>query len=223
LRFALLRRRRPSAALVISSAALFVSLGGVGYAAYALPRNSVGTSQIRNGAVTYTKIHAGAVGVVGANTKQLQARVSAACSSTQAISAIGRTGRVMCSSTLPAEFGGPDQTWHGGDHTIATLMLPVSGTYLAFANPEADVATTGPGGAVTITCTLTVGSASQTRMASVETTSPATQTQRVTIPLQVAGPGGPASLACKWSGGNGDLTGAINAIRTARNQDQLPG
>jgi hypothetical protein len=41
-------RRRPSPALVISCLALAVALGGTGYAATALPKNSVGTAQVKN-------------------------------------------------------------------------------------------------------------------------------------------------------------------------------
>jgi len=48
--------RHPSPALVISLIALFVALGGTTYAATNLPTNSVGTAQIKNGAVTKTKI-----------------------------------------------------------------------------------------------------------------------------------------------------------------------
>lgn len=53
--------RPPSPAMVVSMAALFVALGGVGYAAVTLPRGSVGAAQLRTGAVTETKIAAGAV------------------------------------------------------------------------------------------------------------------------------------------------------------------
>ena len=49
--------RAPSPALVISLVALFVALGGTTYAATSLPRNSVGTTQLRNGAVTKKKIN----------------------------------------------------------------------------------------------------------------------------------------------------------------------
>jgi hypothetical protein len=41
--------------------ALFVALGGTSYAATQLPRNSVGSGQIRAGAVTAAKIHNGAI------------------------------------------------------------------------------------------------------------------------------------------------------------------
>ncbi len=50
------RLRAPSPPLVISLIALFVALGGTSYAAIALPKNSVGTKQLKNGAVTKTKI-----------------------------------------------------------------------------------------------------------------------------------------------------------------------
>jgi hypothetical protein len=41
---------------VIALAALFVALGGTGYAAFRLPANSVGTRQLRDGAVTDLKV-----------------------------------------------------------------------------------------------------------------------------------------------------------------------
>ena len=47
---------RPSAAMMVAMTALFVALGGVSYAAVKLPKNSVGTNQIRKNAVTSAKI-----------------------------------------------------------------------------------------------------------------------------------------------------------------------
>lgn len=41
---------------VVASLALFLAIGGVGYAATKLPKNSVGTKQLKNGAVTGKKI-----------------------------------------------------------------------------------------------------------------------------------------------------------------------
>jgi hypothetical protein len=46
---------------VVAYLALFVALGGTGYAAISVPRNSVGTRQLRNGAVTEKKLAKGAV------------------------------------------------------------------------------------------------------------------------------------------------------------------
>ena len=53
-----MRRRisRPSPALVISLVALFVALGGTGYAATQLAKNSVGAKQLRKGAVSSAKV-----------------------------------------------------------------------------------------------------------------------------------------------------------------------
>jgi hypothetical protein len=50
------RFRAPSPALVISLIALFVALGGTTYAATSLPKNSVGTTQLKSGAVTPPKV-----------------------------------------------------------------------------------------------------------------------------------------------------------------------
>jgi hypothetical protein len=50
------RLRAPSPAVVISVIALFVALGGTSYAAVAIPTNSVGTAQLKNGAVTAAKL-----------------------------------------------------------------------------------------------------------------------------------------------------------------------
>ena len=51
-----IRLRRPSPALVISLLALFVALGGTGYAAFKLPKNSVGTTQLKKNAVVSSKV-----------------------------------------------------------------------------------------------------------------------------------------------------------------------
>ena len=48
--------RRPSPALIVASVALFVALGGTGYAVTKLPRNSVGTAQLKANAVTGSKV-----------------------------------------------------------------------------------------------------------------------------------------------------------------------
>ena len=50
------RPRRPKPATVISLMALFIALGGTGYAAIKLPANSVGTKQLKKNAVTLQKI-----------------------------------------------------------------------------------------------------------------------------------------------------------------------
>jgi len=51
-----LLRHRPSPAIVVACVALLLALGGVSWAATALPRNSVGTAQLKTNAVTSSKV-----------------------------------------------------------------------------------------------------------------------------------------------------------------------
>lgn len=53
------RGLRSSPAVVIASLALLVALAGTGYAAVTLPADSVGTAQLKNGAVTAAKVKRG--------------------------------------------------------------------------------------------------------------------------------------------------------------------
>jgi hypothetical protein len=62
-------RARLSYANVIASLALFVALGGASYAAVSLPRDSVGAQQLREHAVTHSKLADGSV-----DTGQLRGR-----------------------------------------------------------------------------------------------------------------------------------------------------
>jgi hypothetical protein len=55
-------RRLPSPAMVVACLALTVALGGTSYAAIKLPRNSVGSQQLRKNAVVATKLSARSVG-----------------------------------------------------------------------------------------------------------------------------------------------------------------
>jgi hypothetical protein len=48
---------KPSAGVAIGVTALFAALGGTGYAAWSIPTNSVGTKQLKNGAVTKAKLN----------------------------------------------------------------------------------------------------------------------------------------------------------------------
>jgi len=55
-------RQRPSYANVMSTIAVFVALGGTSYAAITLPRNSVGSAQLKAGSVKRSDLGRGAVG-----------------------------------------------------------------------------------------------------------------------------------------------------------------
>ena len=56
--------------------ALFVALGGTGYAALSLPANSVGTRQLRSGAVTSRKIAKGAVAASALDPKSIAGHIA---------------------------------------------------------------------------------------------------------------------------------------------------
>lgn len=56
--------------------ALFVALGGTSYAALSLPANSVGTRQLRNGAVTGRKLARDAVGAANLDPKSIAGHIA---------------------------------------------------------------------------------------------------------------------------------------------------
>jgi len=56
--------------------ALFVALGGTSYAALSLPANSVGTKQLRNGAVTGRKLANDAVGAANLDPKSIAGHIA---------------------------------------------------------------------------------------------------------------------------------------------------
>ena len=229
-------RRRPSAALIVSAVALFISLGGASYAAITIPNNSVGAAQLRSNAVTNTKldnnavsfkkIQAGAVGTVRANLGQLQARVSKTCAAGTAIGAIAKTGgTVTCNTTLPAGLETTSNTaalaaTATTPTTVTTLALPAGPNYLAFANPTVSVTSTATAQRVQVSCTLTVGSDTQTRAVTLPTSGTATNVTTQSIPLQLAGASGTATVACSATVAAGTLpatsvTAALNAVQLA--------
>ncbi|HXZ57678.1 MAG TPA: hypothetical protein VEG40_08865 [Gaiellaceae bacterium] len=122
----LFARRRPSATTVIALIALAVGLGGTSYAATSLPRNSVGTLQLKSNAVTSTKVKNGSLLKRDFKRGQLPA------------GAIGPTG--PAGAPGPA---GPSDAYAGFKNgpvaapsslsTIATLNIPQGGNYVIFA------------------------------------------------------------------------------------------
>jgi hypothetical protein len=215
--------RRPAAATVISLIALFVSLGGAGYAAGSLPGNSVGSSQLQNNAVSYKKIVPGAVGMVRANTNQLQARVSGTCGLYSGIGAIEKTGKVECLPSLPPQAGVVNTVTVPVPSTLTivnNLLLQRAGSYLAWANPTATVTGNGTSQRVTVSCTLTVGAGNtQTRSATINTGT-STAASSASIPLQLAGSSGDSGVNCASSSSANpaasvSVTSALNAIETS--------
>jgi hypothetical protein len=234
-----LTSRRPSAALVVSSAALFLSMGGVGAAATGL----IGTNQIRNGAVTYNKIapnsvgkvrlanggvvnsklahdsvsyqdiQPGAVGSVRSNINQMQERVKGTCTAGSAVATVSNKGAVTCNGTTPEEYGtsatATAVTVNGTAATTGSVALPTGPTYLGFANTTL-TATSGAGVVpVTVSCTFTVGTATVTRTAVLRTDGTSGDTTNATIPMQLPGAAGTSTVACTASVPTGDTLPAV--------------
>jgi hypothetical protein len=194
----LLVRRRPSVALVVSFLALFVALGGAGWAALRIPAKSVGTVQLQNfsvgnaklkpNSVGQGKIIASAVGARQVNSSQVQLRVTGPCT-VGAIQSIAVSGNVTCTQVLPNQYGSSAQpsTLGSGQMTVATESLPPGSSYLVLAYPHAVISgTTGVSQRVEVDCTLSVppgsGTSTTTNGLAVELGSSG-NSQAGTIPL----------------------------------------
>jgi hypothetical protein len=226
--------------LGVALAALFMSLGGAGYAATQLSANSVGTDQIRNNAVTYQKIEPNsvgrvrlanggvinsklanqsvsfgkiqpqAVGRVRANLNQLQARVTGTCAAGSALGSIDNQGKATCNSTRAAEFG-------------ASNASPVSIT----ATP-ANLATVNlPAGSTYMAFanpTVTVTSAANNQRVTVSctiTVGNATSTRKVVVPTDgTAGDNSTASIPLQLPGPAG--TSAVSCAASLPGNGTLP-
>lgn len=240
--FSSLLRKRPSAPLIVSFAALFVALGGAGYAATQLPTNSVGTAQLKNGSVGNWKLKSGAVGgrkiingAVGArqvNSSQVQLRVATPCS-TGAVKAIGLSGSVICTPTLPNEVGTSASavTLGSGATSVASQSLPAGSTYLVMAYPHAVISgTAGTAQRVEVDCTLSVppgtGAATITKSLAVDLGSGG-HAQAGTVPLVLpvgsATSAQTATVSCTDTSTPGTpaptvaVDATVNALQTAAN------
>jgi hypothetical protein len=65
------KRYRPSPAMIVAIIALVLSLGGTSYAAITLPRNSVGTTQIKKNAVIGSKVKNGSLSTADISSASL--------------------------------------------------------------------------------------------------------------------------------------------------------
>jgi hypothetical protein len=129
--------RRPSPALFIATAALFLALGGTGYAAFKLAKNSVGTKQLKNGAVTTKKIKNGAVTAKKINTTGLTVPSALdATNATHASSADSATNATNAANATNATNAGNAGTVGGLAVKKFSQFLPTN----TASTPLADVA-----------------------------------------------------------------------------------
>lgn len=144
-------RRRLSYANVVASMALFVALGGVGYAATTAAKNSVVSSSIKNGqvksvdvannAITSSKIKNGGVGnrdlAPGAvSSAKLSASLKTDLDDAASVGGLSTAQIVAAAGGLYSEArqaAGSVNVVTLTDQTLATLSLPEAGKYLITA------------------------------------------------------------------------------------------
>jgi hypothetical protein len=137
------RLRVPSPALVSSVVALFVALGGTGYAALRLPRNSVGAKQLKKNSVTAQKIASGAVTAAKINTAGLTVpnavHATAADSATKAAEAVTAANATNATNATNASLLGGN---------TANDFLRVGNGLIAFSKLQGWVMQHGDSGSV---------------------------------------------------------------------------
>jgi hypothetical protein len=113
-------RPRLTYANVAASLALFVALGGTGYAALQLPRNSVGAKEIRRGAVRSAEIRNRAVKLrdIGVRTR---ARLRGQEGPAGPTGPSGTTFRAAISSGGAAVLGNATSAAHQGGTNVYTI------------------------------------------------------------------------------------------------------
>jgi hypothetical protein len=131
----LLRRRRPGArrlfrhltfANVVACLALFVALGGAGYAALKLPRESVGTEALRKGAVTPAKLSDAA-----RQAKIAPRGPQGPVGATGPVGPQGPPGPEGATGPRGAEGEAGPSTAYAFSHAAETMVTPFSGTKVA--------------------------------------------------------------------------------------------
>jgi hypothetical protein len=119
--------RTPSAALIVASIALFVALGGTSYAVTQLPKNSVGTKQLKANAVTGAKVKNGSLAATDFSNAALDV-LQGAAGPTGAIGATGpsnvyfgyQTTTVTVDSTTGVTVGTMDVP--AGSYSVVAAM-----------------------------------------------------------------------------------------------------
>lgn len=115
------RLRRPSYAEVVATAALFIALGGVSYAAIKIPNNSVGTKQLKNSAVTGKKVKNKSLLAADFRPGQLPRGATGAPGAAGLLGPVGPTGQAGARGiTGPAGQDGTDGTTGPAGSTGAT-------------------------------------------------------------------------------------------------------
>jgi hypothetical protein len=149
------RVRPPSAAMCVAVLGLVVALGGTTYAAVVLPANSVGTAQLKRGAVTGIKVKDASL--TGADIKlstfktvPSAAHATSADQATTAQSAATATLAATATHALTADTAGTAYSTHfetgiqlpATPTVVASLNVP-AGSYVLSAKGQIDTQNSG--------------------------------------------------------------------------------
>ena len=128
----ILSRLRPSPAMVIACLALGIALGGTSVAAIqALPRNSVGTKQLKANAVTSPKVKNNAITGADVNEASL-AKVPAAVNADNAANAANATNAANAANATnagnAANLGGQPPSAYASSSIVRYAAIAADGT-----------------------------------------------------------------------------------------------
>lgn len=137
-------RQRLTYANVMATIAVFIALGGAGYAATKLPKNSVGTKQIKKNAITTAKIRRGAVTGAKVQTSSL-GKVPSAATADNADSLQGSPASAFMRGG--GQFFSARRELRVGDTEIPVFTLPGIGPVTA----ECTMGTTYAAGSFKVT------------------------------------------------------------------------
>jgi hypothetical protein len=139
---------------VIGYVALFVALGGTSYAAVTLPKNSVGTKQLRNGAVTARKVRTHSLLAKDFKPGQLPAGPRGPQGAQGAPGTMGPQGARGPSDAFTQRQSAPVTIPSGNaDAIVATVTLP-AGSYVLDGVVQLSNVTTMP---ADVLCDITAG------------------------------------------------------------------
>jgi hypothetical protein len=136
-----LTKRLPSPAMVVACIALAVALGGTSYAAVRLPANSVGTKQLKRGAVTGIKVKRNSLTGTQINESRL-ARVPSAATAARATTADSAATANTATSATRAPVSRLDF------RQSTPVLIPTTGHVRASVNCDTGLVATGGGAKV---------------------------------------------------------------------------
>lgn len=134
--------RWPSPALVVSMVALVVALGGTSYAAFQLPKNSVGTKQLKKHAVSGAKIKNGAV--TASKIKKNAVTTAKIKNGAVTASKINTSGLTVPTANNANQLGGlgPSTYTTASNYTQSSTAQAITGTVATIGSPI-QITTTG--------------------------------------------------------------------------------